>query len=764
MFEHKKILSFDDYFVELNLRREKGVYFYRINGFNQYIKEFIIKYYDEARKSGVIIEGKIPNPDDNNLRFYDEIMGSSFEMSSEFIMTSLKKWLPRMNDYQRNTVGSSIFDSLSNMRNEGKTDNMLKNAYIKFMCWLYYKFERIVNRLGENVVPKILYEGEISKYELMLISILSNAGCDVVLIQYKGDEPYKKLDALSKLSDNLIVQNMTAFPQDFNLKAVRNEIVERANNERLYGEKPSVINCTNAWISGKWQDDIKNNFINRGNDPKLYYNCLYRVHGVPDKLLFANDLYKFQLELKSNKRRLAIIDKEGIVAPSPDEIAKINRKNYGQTSQMIMDLSDNFKTIANQELRKIITKAFVDIILEESKLADMNLNKLTSKAIYIICWLKRYYQDLFSCWKLPEISCLIYLGGCKNANEELFIRFIARLPVDVLIIVPNLNSSCCLKDKVLYEVTYEDSMELNKFPRDSGSNLNIGTAAYHAERDLVQNLYQDTGMYRNKQYNKAIAVKLRTMYEELAIIWDKELRYRPNFSTIDDRVNMPVIFSKVSGVKNNDLSKYWSGIKSLLTEDTILIKDVPFIEHNSPNPVKLYVNDFFKNGKLQRNRIKESKGYQYGFIREEMQEHMLDKLEIMIEDRMIAGIFENGMEYTVIATVLNINKEWLRRIQKFDFTKKNPKIIYINTTENIISIEDSILMVFLNLIGFDVLFFVPTGYQSVENHIKRDLLEEHQIGEYVYDLRVPNFDEIPSNNRQQGWREKIFKRGNKDGY
>ena len=39
---------------------------------------------------------------------------------------------------------------------------MLKNAYIKFMCWLYYKFERIINMLGENKIPKILYEGEIN--------------------------------------------------------------------------------------------------------------------------------------------------------------------------------------------------------------------------------------------------------------------------------------------------------------------------------------------------------------------------------------------------------------------------------------------------------------------------------------------------------------------------------------------------------------------------------------------------------------------------
>ena len=44
--------------------------------------------------------------------------------------------------------------SLDSMRRSGKTENMLKNAYIKFMCWLYYKFERIVNQLGENNVQE----------------------------------------------------------------------------------------------------------------------------------------------------------------------------------------------------------------------------------------------------------------------------------------------------------------------------------------------------------------------------------------------------------------------------------------------------------------------------------------------------------------------------------------------------------------------------------------------------------------------------------
>ena len=131
---------------------------------------------------------------------------------------------------------------------------------------------------------------------------------------------------------------------------------------------------------------------------------------------------------------------------------------------------------------------------------------------------------------------------------------------------------------------------------------------------------------------------------------------------------------------------------------------------------------------------------------------------MLIDERIIKGTFENGMEYTIIAVVLNLKKEILRMVQKFDFTKKNPKLIYINTTEELMGLEDSILVSFLNLAGIDVLFFIPTGYQSIERHFNRKLMEEHQIGEYMYDLQVPDFGRIPSNGRLS-WRDKIFRRG-----
>lgn len=758
MLEHKKIRNLGDYFAPLNARPDKGVYFYRINGYSPEIGEFIEKYYDVARRTGVVIEGKIPNPDEKNLAYYSEIMGMDFRMDISFITMSLKKWLPRMNSYQTQNVASSIYDSLDSMKKNGKTDNILKNAYIKFMCWLYYKFERIVNQLGENNIPKMLYEGDISNYELMLISILSNVGCDVVILQYHGDEDYLKIDSKSLISDNLVMAGIKPWPQGFCIKRVRDELQSDINNERLYGVKPSVTNCTNAWIEGDGFDDIRKSVVMRGNDSRFFYNCFCRINGAQDKLTYTNELFQLQQELRNSKRRLVIVNEE-IQKPLPDEISGIKRGSYANKEQMILDLSGNLNYISNIELRHIVHKSFVDIILEESKKEENNLNRLINKAVYLLCWFKRYMQDLFTGWKMPDIACFIYMGGCKNDNEAMFLSFLARLPVDVVILNPNLNIKCCLEDKLLYEINYPESLSITKYPEES-SQVRIGTVAYHAERELDTLMYQDSGMYRDKQYDKANVICLQTMYEEIKILWDQELKYRPNFSTVDGVVNIPVIFAKVSGVKDGLVAPYWVSIKELITPDTIVITSAPYIRPTDSNPMKNFSAEFFKNGKLQRNRIKNHPSYQYGILREDMQDFILDKLQMMIEQKLIRGIGENGTEYTVIAQVLNMPKDIVRLIQKFDFTKKNPKLIYINTTETIISLEDSILTAFLNLIGFDIVFFVPTGYQCIEKHFNRQLMEEHQIGEYKYDLQVPDLKKLSLNSARPSWRDKIFKRGN----
>ena len=213
-------------------------------------------------------------------------------------------------------------------------------------------------------------------------------------------------------------------------------------------------------------------------------------------------------------------------------------------------------------------------------------------------------------------------------------------------------------------------------------------------------------------------------------------------------------------MKDGAVSAYWNSVKALITEDTLVIRYVPYIRSETPNPMKAFSAEFYRNGKLQKDKIKNHPNYPYGILREDVQDFMLEKLQIMLNQKPIRGMGENGTEYSVVAQVLNLPKEIVRMIQKFDFTKKNPKLIYINTSETVLSLEDSILAAYLNQIGFDILFFVPTGYQSIEKHFNGKLMEEHQIGEYQYDLRVPELKGLSLNGARSTWRDKIFKRGN----
>ena len=152
-----------------------GVYFVRLCQWSPEIKDFLWRYHEAARAKGVIIEGQIGNPDERQLSYLTEMLGSAFEPNPAFITQALQKWMPRMSQANRVSFAQAMCAQMDELKRKGKTDSIIRNIYMKVMCWLYYKFERIVNQLGANELPKILYEGDISNYELMLISILSNA-------------------------------------------------------------------------------------------------------------------------------------------------------------------------------------------------------------------------------------------------------------------------------------------------------------------------------------------------------------------------------------------------------------------------------------------------------------------------------------------------------------------------------------------------------------------------------------------------------------
>ena len=737
MFQLGRIEKLHDYFSACSRRREQAVFFYRVAGYSGEVAAFLTQYDQAARTNGVVIEGRIPNPDPKQLDYLAEMMGSDFQLDAGFLTQKLTRWLPRLTGAQREAVVTAMTATLQDLQAHGKNENMLRNAYIKYMCWLYYKFERILGRLGGDELPKILYDGTVSSYELQLLVILARAGADIVLLERAGDAGYLRCDPTSQYAQLYQAPGLTPFPADFSLCQLREQGRQQAERQKLYGAPAGIAPCTNAWMKTPDGKEILTAVRARGDDPKLFYNAFVVQYGVEDKLLFPSDMVAFYQQLKREGRKVCL-ENGRLSPPTPEEIAAVRRRNHQTAEQLAADLAANLQYPNNQQLQTLMRQAFLDVVLEEDKAVGGNLNRLLNKAVYLVAWMKRYQKDLFQNWQAPEVGVFILFGACSGDNEALFLRLLAKLPVDVLVLLPDLNAPCVLKDPALLDLHKEHSLPMTDFPVEP-SQMRVRTAAYQAEREMDSILYQNTGLYRAKQHQKAEAVTLQTMYEEIGLLWDQELKYRPGFAAEGDTVTVPVLLEKICGIKDGPILPYWLDIKKLVTPETTLVTKLPWQTGLEANPMKPYATQFLRQGRLQREKIKQHKDYPYGILRPEIQDYLLDKLQVLLDEKLIAGTYQNGTEYTIVSTILGLPKDLLRRIQNFDFTKKNPKLIIISTTEETLSLEDSILVAFLNLVGFDILFFVPTGYQSIEKYFQKPFANEHQLGPYRYDLQVPDF-------------------------
>lgn len=737
MFQLGRIEKLHDYFSACSRRREQAVFFYRVAGYSGEVAAFLTQYDQAARTNGVVIEGRIPNPDPKQLDYLAEMMGSDFQLDAGFLTQKLTRWLPRLTGAQREAVVTAMTATLQDLQAHGKNENMLRNAYIKYMCWLYYKFERILGRLGGDELPKILYDGTVSSYELQLLVILARAGADIVLLERAGDAGYLRCDPTSQYAQLYQAPGLTPFPADFSLRQLREQGRQQAERQKLYGAPAGIAPCTNAWMKTPDGKEILTAVRARGDDPKLFYNAFVVQYGVEDKLLFPSDMVAFYQQLKREGRKVCL-ENGRLPPPTPEEIAAVRRRNHQTAEQLAADLAANLQYPNNQQLQTLMRQAFLDVVLEEDKAVGGNLNRLLNKAVYLVAWMKRYQKDLFQNWQAPEVGVFLLFGACSGDNEALFLRLLAKLPVDVLVLLPDLNAPCVLKDPALLDLHKEHSLPMTDFPVEP-SQMRVRTAAYQAEREMDSILYQNTGLYRAKQHQKAEAVTLQTMYEEISLLWDQELKYRPGFAAKGDTVTVPVLLEKICGIKDGPILPYWLDIKKLVTPETTLVTKLPWQTGLEANPMKPYATQFLRQGRLQREKIKQHKDYPYGILRPEIQDYLLDKLQVLLDEKLIAGTYQNGTEYTIVSTILGLPKDLLRRIQNFDFTKKNPKLIIISTTEETLSLEDSILVAFLNLVGFDILFFVPTGYQSIEKYFQKPFANEHQLGPYRYDLQVPDF-------------------------
>lgn len=478
----------------------------------------------------------------------------------------------------------------------------------------------------------------------------------------------------------------------------------------------------------------------------------YRVIGIEQHSdsEYYNELYNLDIELKKIGNIYQRFEKRLDTYVSPQFIDKFNNvwnEIKADTNLRAQYLAVNLsgagilKYSISDFKNMIIKKAFENCLnfFISNQNHPKNSSIIKNFCIKIIYWFEKYglhfYKDFDFNGHNPKF---LFYGEVKK-DEIYFMTFLSYIGFDILYFNSFSNSE--FKDvdpKNSIKLEFDRKVPLKEFPK-SESIVTMATTAYQAEKSIESSVNaENPNLFKPRQFENlpTKAITLNTTYEEIFSFWSKEARYRNGFKIHNNTVIIPNIFAKINGT-HKDIARYWEDMSNLIKDKgnfIYIIDKVPFSNESSKGYE--YRDLFNSKGLLDKDKIKLHKDYPLSFLKTSVQDNILDKSnEILIKEYFKFNIDLN-MKIKVISTVFNLQIEILKLLQMFDYPFEVPKLIIYDNSEKGFIVEDYITVALLNAIGLDILVFSPSGYNNIENGIKDNLFNIHNLEDIRFNLSV----------------------------
>ncbi len=708
-------------------------------------RNMLIGSFAAAQKSGLFFEGKIPMASTTEITAAADYAAADIT-DAQSVGAGLKSWLSSQRlPYSAEALTPALLEAVSLCGMNGR------NTYYVILCWLI----KYLSIRPESLV----FIGAGTLRELFFLYIMSLAGVKVIYVSYGMDKDFERFphaEAVQTVGGSRNEMLQIDFAH-IDLTKAEQVSAMRASAGQVEG-KVQRLSTTAAGIFEDFMTDRRTRVIKNGGvfteDGVIPVYCAALI-GYDDEAVYSNMLLKFKEGFAGSKKQLIFIEKP-LANPTADEIKLLGSVTRNSTSDMIDDLALKIKlngdpvrtALAQTELRKLLNELYTG-----------NQTVAFNYGSKLISWLYRCTQARKYAVQYEDIPVILYYGAISQ-SELYFLNFMSRCGFDVIYITP---------DKQLLDLVIDKNqggrMQIFQLPqsRESGSypdkpvKMKMATVAYSAERELDTMLYGgDAGIFRDFQFPNSQTVTLKTTLEEIGILWKQEARFRQGFGTSGNLVTVPNIFAKISGVKDGNVSAYWEEIRGRLTPETILrVK-----EAKDPQPGNLDLSayrSFYRNGKIDTERLKGSTLNRCSYLPDRIQDMYLFKLQEAVDSGFLK-LTGDELMCSVLHYGLNMDKEFMKMLQSFDFTKQLPKLIWIDAVEQTFTLEECIQLVLCNLIGFDILIYTPTGYKNLETFVSADAFEEHTLNEFMYDLEVPKF-RIPSETKNSGFFGRLFRKG-----
>lgn len=710
-------------------------------------KGLLLDGYLAASKNGLFFNGSLPLASIDEISAATAYTAAQFE-DAEAIRQGFDAWLKHAKVKCDGKAVCALIAEAIEACGEGK-----RNTYFVLLCWLM--------KYLPQKHDTILYIGAATLRELYFLSILQTVGSEIIYVSYGEDGEFQQF---ARKDDVTTLGGGISAPLEIDFDSIDLSREGQLSDMRAAAEKYSgLVTRAATSAAGFFEDFVtphRKRVISNGGvygdgcEVPVYFAALI---GYDEEAVYTNMLLKFKESFAGLKKQLIFIETP-LSNPDVEETKALGSITRSSTAAMIdayallIRLSgDPMRTaLAQSTLREMLQKLFED---------TGNQTVVMNYASKLVTWLYRCTQARKYSVSYEDIPVLLYYGDISQA-ELFFLHFMSRCGFDVAYITPNKK----MLDMTVEKNT-ENRMQIFQLPltKESGKypdkpvKMSMATVAYNAERELDEMLYNgDAGIFRDFQFPNSQAVTLKTTFEEIGILWKQEAKFRTGFAVSGNLVSVPNIFAKISGVKRGDVGDYWDEVRSRLTPDTILR-----IKQDAPAPdgtldLSAY-RSFFRNNQLDIEKLKASPLNRYSYLPDRTQDFIFYKFQEAADSGFIK-LSGDELMCAILHYGLSLDKELLKILQRFDFTKQLPKLIYIDAVEATFTVEECIHTVLCNLFGFDILVYTPTGYKNLETYVDSRAFEEHTMDEFLYNIEVPKL-KIPSDDKNSGFFGRLFRKG-----
>lgn len=644
--------------------------------------------------------------------------------------------LPRTKSENTETGNEQIDSYVSNLIKINEIQNgIAETIRQKIKFWFKeWKFR------GNLQKERIFIDKPLSKHEWVAIAVLNNLGASLFVIS--DTQITYKLPGINYGDINCDFEELDDDGTELNYKATSAEVSAYTKNEQKeISTVHDIINefCSNVYVSSA--------IVNGWTDNK------------EDSLALS--------ELVNNETSGYVVIKNKFEKPSIADSQIIG--DYGDYASIKGSLRVIFSKLSGDSLKNFDIQSILQSIHTEfGKFGGTyNLSQLRNKLIVAIGIIAKLLRG-------TGLEHIVFFG-VPDSNDKIVLEILrGSNQFNLLIINSDLSKAVAIDN--IKSINFDRSVDTTKFMSLIESNNVAKTLAASVESSVNSTLFSnDTiGLYKPGQLDYASCIRLKTTFDETNNWLAEDAFIRPGYGTDGNRVVLPTIFKIVMGVKDDMsdtksitqsgsgtgvghyihyISKQFNGnsilfrsfreLTASIAQDiakdnyTFVIKDATNTRDYLESKHKL-----FENGVLNKKAIMSSRFYKYGLLSENKQYMILDVIEKVITEGYIdySKYRLNYEQYTdaVLSILLNMNISIVNKIHAFNFHGKVPRIIIVSADDNESALKNlltsAILLCALNLLGFDILVYVPNAYNTLNSlYTDKFNADIHVIGDPVLD-------------------------------